>query len=73
MYLGLLLTICAGVLMSRIADYEKRNGWIWGLVGALCMLAVLQFMAPSLWSLLLGFGAAFGALFAANLLRKDRH
>lgn len=56
--------------MFRVAEFEKRSGWIWGGVGALWMFGVTRVLEPGLLALLAGFGGAFATMFLANLLRK---
>ena len=70
MYLQIMIIVCVGIFMYRVALYEKRSGWIWGVAGAICALLVHQYFDAGVISLILSFLLAYIVMFAANLLEK---
>ena len=69
MYIGIFLIICAAVLMFRVAQYEKRRGWLWGSLTALIIMLLSQVILSTYLPSLVGVILAYMIMMAANIYR----
>ena len=67
---GWLMLVCAVIAMSRIAETEKRNGFLWGgITFAICLLSAM-FIPWPLLNICIGFILSFIIMFLFKIFEK---
>ncbi len=69
MYVQVLLIACVAVFMYRIAEHEKRRGWLWAGLSVLCVFALYQAMASLLIPPIGGLVIVFVLMTLANAFK----
>ena len=64
--LRLMLTVLFCICMYRIAQLEKRRGWLWALITALASVTLQTALGLAYWGAVSGLLLAYGAMAIAN-------
>lgn len=71
-YSILLIIICSSIFMYRVAEFDKKNGWIWGF-GATSISAVYaQWISSAIGLLILTIITSLILMTIANSFKKPR-
>ena len=70
MYFQLFILIGLSVFMYRVAEFEKRRGWLWGGITAAWCLFMGQYFAPGFVYLLICLFCSYGTMVVANIIKK---
>jgi hypothetical protein len=65
--LGLLMLICAIIIMVKVADIEGRSSLVWGFATFVSCIACSMLIPWPLINIALGLGVSYGAMFALKL------
>jgi len=65
---GFYLMIAASILMYRVAEADKKTGWIWSGVNLCITMAVGKLYGLTVIIVTLGFVLTFLAMFVFNIL-----
>ncbi len=69
-YMALFLMICAASLMGKIAEYEKRRGWLWGLITVGLAVLLSSLIASKIVFFLATVLTAYCSMFVLKILEK---
>ncbi len=69
MYIGIFLIICAAVFMYRVAQYEKRRGWLWGSLTAIIIVLLSQVILSTYLPAVAGVILAYMLMMVANIYK----
>ena len=69
MYIGVFLIICASVFMYRVAEYEKRRGWLWASLTAVTTVLLYQVMLSTYVPPIAAVIASFILMTLANIYK----
>jgi hypothetical protein len=68
MYMSIFLIICMSTLLHRIAEREKRRGWLWAAMTAIVMIVLLFKVGLSgAMGAIVGFVLMFALMTIANI------
>jgi hypothetical protein len=67
MGIGFYLMVAAAVVMYKIAEADKRRGWLWSGIVVCIIMLLGEFTDVGLVGILIGFCLAFLAMFIANV------
>ncbi len=67
---GWLMLACAVIAMSRIAETEKRNGFLWGGITLVVCFLSIRFIPWPLLNIFIGFILSFVAMFLFKIFEK---
>ena len=68
--LGLIMILCAIIIMYKVADSEGRSGVLWGAAAfALCFLSMMFIPLPFI-NIIIGLVLCYGVMFTLKLLDK---
>ena len=70
-YTHVFIIICVCSFMYRIAEAEKRRGWLWGAIGLIWSLLLGNFINSLLLFFVSSFLLSYLTMFLANVL-NDR-
>ena len=66
MYFKLFLIICACTFMYRVAEYERKKGWLWGLFTCMLCVVLLQLTSSDV---LMFLGAVLTSYFTMMIIK----
>ena len=68
--LGLIMILCAIIIMYKVADSEGRSGVLWGAATfVLCLLSAMFIPLP-FTNIIIGLVLCYGVMFTLKLLDK---
>jgi hypothetical protein len=67
MGIGFYLMVAAAVVMYKIAEADKRRGWLWSGIVVCIIMLLGKFTDVGLAGVLIGFCLGFLAMFIANV------
>ena len=68
-YIPYFILFCMCVLMYRIAEFEKRRGWLWGLITLVIIVVLGQAIRSAYLSAFIGMAIAFCTMIAMNIVK----
>jgi hypothetical protein len=68
-YLNIFLIICCCTFISRVAEAEKRRGWLWGSISLVLTLLLGKVIESSILVFVSSIIVSYITMFVANLLR----
>jgi hypothetical protein len=64
---GLLMLICAIIIMVKVADIEGRSSLVWGFATFVSCIACSILIPWPLIDIVVGLGVSYGTMFALKL------
>ncbi len=69
-YLTILLMVCGCTFMYRVAELEKRRGWMWAGVTLIMLLLASKLIESRFIVFVVGVVVSFLTMFLANIFCK---
>lgn len=67
-----MLTLFFSICMYRIAEHEKRRGWLWALLTFTISASLQHALELGYWGAVLGLASAYGLMTVLNIYRPVR-
>jgi len=61
------LTLLFNMSMAKIAELEKRRGFLWGSITFLISACIQEFIIRGYWGAVLGFFISYGVMTCVNI------
>ena len=68
MYIRVLLIACVAVFIYRIAEHEKRRGWLWAGLSVLCVFFLYENTVSLFIPPIVGLVIVFALMTLANVI-----
>jgi len=74
MGVGFYLMIAAAIVMYKIAEADKRRGWLWAGISLSVIMLLGRYIGLSVSAVFIGFFVTLFGMFVANMLSDSgRH